>query len=376
MISKIISPLKTKIRTFSTLSSDVVLKDEHLETYYRGNLLKINYSEVRDNPSCQEVYYQDNIFQEEDKPGPEAVPELVMRKNDMLNFDWNDGTWSSVNLTKLIENKFSDELEDGAPIEGIEIDLGHPPEDNLDNEDDLKNYMNELIEFEDSELDKTLTELSETGVTKTNLGLKTTLSKIAFFPEATHYCQTHKSVHEALPSDHNGLAIIATNKDLKIQLINTIKFSESFRNRHPKYFKKLATQPSLVYAKSYPSPGWLKCITMDDESGEVEEIRMGSVDKVMVGDYTQQAYDCFEYEMQNYEESSDEGDKLDENSESDDESYVDEVILTPGNTVLIDCTTWRLKVNDEEADSDLKVRSCLLTNDNWKSTARMLKSSN
>jgi len=115
MLSKIMSPLKTKIRkSFSTLSSDVVLKDEHLETYYRGNLLKINYSEVRDNPACQEVYFLDNMFHEEvgAKPGPEAIPELVMRKNDMLNFDWDDGTMSSVNLSKLIESNVMDEDDD------------------------------------------------------------------------------------------------------------------------------------------------------------------------------------------------------------------------------------------------------------------------
>ena len=106
MFSKSVSPLKKILQSrkfqFSTLSSDVILKDEHFETYYRGNLLKINYSEVRDNPACQEVFFQDNYFQDENVPSAEAVPELVMRKNDMLNFDWNDGTWSSVNLTKLI----------------------------------------------------------------------------------------------------------------------------------------------------------------------------------------------------------------------------------------------------------------------------------
>lgn len=359
MLSKIMSPLKTKIRkSFSTLSSDVVLKDEHLETYYRGNLLKINYSEVRDNPACQEVYYfLDNMFQEDvsAKPGPEAIPELVMRKNDMLNFDWDDGTMSSVNLTKLIETNLMDE-----------------------NDDFHEDLIGSLEEVEDAKLEKTLGELDETGFSRTDSGLKSTLSKIAFFPEATHYCQTHKTVHDALPINHNGLAIITTNKEIKIQLINTIKFCDNFRNRHPKYFKKLQ-QPSLVYAKSYPSPGWLKCITVDDESGEVGEIRMGDIDKMMVGDYCQQAYDCFEYEMQNYDEDSS-GDDDDESSANpeilDDESYVDEVVLTPGSTVLIDCTTWRLKQIDEEVDDELRVRSCLLTNDNWKSTARMLKSSN
>lgn len=105
---------------------------------------------------------------------------------------------------------------------------------------------------------------------------------------------------------------------------------------------------------------------------------MGDIDKMMVGDYCQQAYDCFEYEMQNYDEDSSGDD--DESSVNPeilvDESYVDEVVLTPGSTVLIDCTTWRLKQIDEEVDDELRVRSCLLTNDNWKSTARMLKSSN
>ena len=149
------SPLKTKIRkSFSTLSSDVVLKDEHLETYYRGNLLKINYSEVRDNPACQEVYYfLDNMFQEDvsAKPGPEAIPELVMRKNDMLNFDWDDGTMSSVNLTKLIETNLMDE-----------------------NEDFHEDLIGSLEEVEDAKLEKTLGELDETGFSRTDSGLKST----------------------------------------------------------------------------------------------------------------------------------------------------------------------------------------------------------
>jgi hypothetical protein len=275
MLTKIIkSPLKSSLRSrsFSTLSSDVILKDDHLETYYRGNLLKINYSEVRDNPACQEVYYQDTYLDQQQSPD-ELFPELVIRKNDMLNFDWNDGSWSSVNLTKLIENKF----DDG------DFDSGE--------------HFSEIEELEDEELDEVLTKLTETGLSSVDSGMKSTLSKIAFFTEASYYCKTHKSVYDALPSDHNGLAVLTSNKEIKIQLINTIKFSEYFRARHPKYFKKLATQPSLVYAKSYPSPGWLKCITIDEDS-EVQEIRLGNVDKMMVGDYTQQAYDCFEYEMQ------------------------------------------------------------------------------
>lgn len=336
----IISPIKraiSPVRGFSTLSSDLVWKEEHLETHWRGKLLKFDYSELRDNPACQEIhygsYYDEGIMS---TPGPDALPELGIRRNDMIDIDWDDGTSSSLCLTKLIEQRIDAGCTKSAKI------MPKPT----------------LV---DPELECILRELSESGYSRAECELDEILPRVAFFSEASNYVQTYKNVSDALPSDHNGLAILQCNEELTLQLVNGKKYCEAFKTKHPKYFKKLATQPSLVYPKSYPSKGFLKCITLNENNqSEVEEIRLGAIDPVSAGDYVQKAYNTFESEMQ-------------ADDSSDEEDYLEEVILTPDSVVLIDCTMIRYGGEPDENSEDLKVQSCLLTNDNWKSTARMLK---
>ena len=44
-------------RNYKTLSSDIFLKDNHLETYWRGKLLRFDYDILRKNDMCIDVFH-------------------------------------------------------------------------------------------------------------------------------------------------------------------------------------------------------------------------------------------------------------------------------------------------------------------------------
>ena len=128
-------------------------------------------------------------------------------------------------------------------------------------------------------------------------------------------------------------------------------------------FESLATQPTILTDQCYPSSGWRKCITLNETDEEVEEVRFGQLDPVISSDYVRNAYHTFQEEMKRDSELFDA------------KEFLEEVTLAPNSALLVDCThRWYAGEKKEQRMELLSVENCLLTNDNWKSTAKMLKS--
>ena len=76
--------------TCKTMSSDLLLKEAHLETHWNGRLLKLNYATLRKKLKLEPA--SDYGFFENVKiPMENPIPSFVIRRRDMIEIEWEDG---------------------------------------------------------------------------------------------------------------------------------------------------------------------------------------------------------------------------------------------------------------------------------------------
>lgn len=346
-------------RNYKTLSSDIFLKDNYLETYWRGKLLRFDYDILRKNDMCIDVFHTASGGSEQAQTIPrtrqDAIPILAIRSNDTIDIDWDDDTCSTLNLTRLIEQQ-------------MERD-----EDNWGQQSLISAYTPSLV---DPELNSILRELSESGYSLATFedeqnDICEVLKKIATFTEQTNFIETHHSVKEALPNDHNGLAVLHASHEMTVELINAKKYAAAFREKHPKYFETLCQSPCIRSDDFYPNNTCQKVIAIGCETvavrtadieEQIEEIRFGDLDPIACSDYVRKAYRQFRTDMWDTEILST-------------DEIVERVTLPPNAALLVDCTQAWYKsehMKNRAPREELQVDNCLLSNDNWKSTARGL----
>lgn len=95
-----------EMKSYRTFSSDLMLREHHLETHWRGQLLKFDYKTLRAKlnlkPTRDQVWdagYERRgkvAFGEEDE---ECTPLFVIRTQDTIDIEWDDGTTSKLTLS-------------------------------------------------------------------------------------------------------------------------------------------------------------------------------------------------------------------------------------------------------------------------------------
>ena len=77
-----------------TMSSDLNLKEKHLETHWNGRLIKLNYATLRKKLTLEPIddYY---TFPKIENP----LPSFVIRRRDMLEIEWEDGMIGKLKLS-------------------------------------------------------------------------------------------------------------------------------------------------------------------------------------------------------------------------------------------------------------------------------------
>lgn len=76
-----------------TMSSDLRLKEAHLETHWNGRLVKFNYATLRKKLTLEPAY-SDGFSGKFVDP----MPSFVIRRRDMLEIEWEDGMIGKLKL--------------------------------------------------------------------------------------------------------------------------------------------------------------------------------------------------------------------------------------------------------------------------------------
>lgn len=91
-------------RVCRTFSSDLRLHDNHLETHWRGQLLKFSYKTLREKLNIKPT--RDRVWNPEyeskgclELDGQESIPLFVIRTQDTIDIEWEDGTTSKLVLS-------------------------------------------------------------------------------------------------------------------------------------------------------------------------------------------------------------------------------------------------------------------------------------
>jgi hypothetical protein len=79
------------------MSSDLLLKEAHLETHWNGRLLKLNYATLRKKLKLEPAgcdflgfeYNSTDTFKIKSMENP--IPSFVIRRRDMIEIEWEDG---------------------------------------------------------------------------------------------------------------------------------------------------------------------------------------------------------------------------------------------------------------------------------------------
>ena len=75
--------------TCKTMSSDLLLKEAHLETHWNGRLLKLNYATLRKKLKLEPA--SDWGFENVKISMENPIPSFVIRRRDMIEIEWEDG---------------------------------------------------------------------------------------------------------------------------------------------------------------------------------------------------------------------------------------------------------------------------------------------
>ena len=71
------------------MSSDLLLKEAHLETHWNGRLLKLNYATLRKKLKLEPA--SDWGFENVKISMENPIPSFVIRRRDMIEIEWEDG---------------------------------------------------------------------------------------------------------------------------------------------------------------------------------------------------------------------------------------------------------------------------------------------
>jgi len=92
-------------RCYRTFSSDLHLRENHLETHWRGQLVKFEYKKLRERLSVKPT--RDQVWNSEyqtsgkyeAEPVEECMPIFVIRTKNAIDIEWDDGSQSLLRLT-------------------------------------------------------------------------------------------------------------------------------------------------------------------------------------------------------------------------------------------------------------------------------------
>lgn len=109
-LPKSFSQLSTQSKNLtSTYSSQIFYKESHLLTFYRNQIVKFDYKDLYES-NKETVNCYNNLegdaginYGGEYKYSDEIKPSFVIRKNDFMEIEWNDGTDSKLNINNLLD---------------------------------------------------------------------------------------------------------------------------------------------------------------------------------------------------------------------------------------------------------------------------------
>jgi len=86
------------------MSSDLQLKESHLETHWNGRLLKLKYATLRKKLKLEPVddYFYGGIDSSIERNMislENPIPAFVIRRRDMLEIEWEDGMIGKLKLS-------------------------------------------------------------------------------------------------------------------------------------------------------------------------------------------------------------------------------------------------------------------------------------
>lgn len=377
-------------RPVTSFSTSITLDKTHLETYWRGNLVKFDYDLLRENQASTDVYIQSQMHidqtsrvceignndidmcnEEENavcglKTHSSALPIFAIRRNDTIDIDWDDGTVSTLNLNDLLDQTGQKTFKNEDNII-LKDQVQHEQIYKIFSEILSKHFAVGKLENFDNELTKMA-------------------HKLAMTREPATYRFRINSVKEAMMcKNYNGLILLKANKNIKIRLANGKILVEKFRADYPEEFNYLSRLPAIPY-DCYPSRGWQKVISLrnnDDGKDEISQIRFGEIDNLVVCPKFNKFYEKFvtlindnlsgfKFEMDGtciFDKGQTHCKSLDY-----DENCLETISLNKNDYLVVD-TTFMWYVDELDTmmdDSKLNIEQVKMLPDNWKSTARCM----